>query len=306
VTLAVRISINVIKGLEMKSFDYFEKRRHKTISQDRSFLTDYEKEQLIPELKSRLNVLVQYFKEIIHLCDIQKGSQEFNVSINSIINPQGLQISTQDSVQTIAEKFYESVKAQAQKEGVDDIESLLKSYENIDDAIKLGLFINEINLQCSSLMVVKNHLFLFKIEGYPFITNKNTGETIACQPKQYFLTTEPFQIVIHNIMGVAKALSDTVHEWHKYNMNLKSKYLDIYISSLSLRNTKLVLFIQMLTIVLAVSLSAFFLVARDPFNLIKENNTLKYEVGSLKQENTFLKSKFEKGLTLIRPPDVNR
>ncbi|MFH1081258.1 MAG: hypothetical protein V1766_13540, partial [Pseudomonadota bacterium] len=61
--------------------------------------------------------------------------------------------------------------------------------------------------------------------------------------------------------------------------------------------TKLVLFIQMLTIVLAISLSAFFLLARDPFNLIKENNTLKSEVGSLKQENALLKSKFEKGLT---------
>ena len=126
-------------------------------------------------------------------------------------------------------------------------------------------------------MVVKNHLFLFKIEGYPFITNNKTGETTACQPQQYFLTTEPFQIVINNIMGVAKALSDTVHEWHKYTMNLKSKELDIYVNRLSLRNTNLVLFIQLLAIVLTISLSAFFLMARDPFNLILLRHIINYD-----------------------------
>jgi len=278
--------------------EYFEKRRYKTIIHDRRYLTDYEKEQLIPGLKSSLNVLGQYFKEIIHICDIQKGSKEFNLNLNSIINPKGAPITFQDTGQSVSEKFFEDVKSQAQKEGVDDIERILKLYENIRDTKQLGLFINEINHQCSSLMAVKNHLFLYKIEGYPFITDVKTGQTIACQPPQYFLTTEPFQIIINNIIGVAKALSDTVHEWHKYNMNLKSKYLEIYVKSLSLRNTKLGLFIQMLTVFLAISLSAFFLIARDPLDLKKQNNALTSKVEVLKQENKILKIKAEKGLII--------
>jgi hypothetical protein len=281
----------------MKINDYFENKRYKAIVQDRRLLTDYEKEQLIPELKSRLKVLIQYFKEIISLCDIQKGSKEFNSKINSIINPQSIPIAPQDSVESISEKFYESIKAQAQKEGVDDIENILKSFENIDDANKLGLFLNEINLQCSSLMAVKNKLFLFKIEGYPFISNAKTGETVACQPQQYFLTTEPFQIIIGNLVAVAKATSDTVHEWHKYNMSLKSKYLSIYESSISLRNSRLVLFIQLFTIFLAISLSAFFLITRDPLDLIKKNNILKNEIVNLTQENKSLKSNIKNGST---------
>lgn len=147
-------------------------------------------------------------------------------------------------------------------------------------------------------MAVKNHLFLYKIEGYPFITDANTGQTFAGHPQQYFLTTEPFQIIINNIMNVAKALSETIHEWHKYNMNLKSQYLSIYVNGLTLRNTKLILFIQMLTIFLAIALSSFFLIARDPFDLMKKNTSLKSEVGVLRQENILLKSKFKNGLTI--------
>ena len=167
---------------------------------------------------------------------------------------------------------------------MEDIEATLKLYEDIHDVSKLGLFMNEINLQCSSLMVVKNRLFLYKIQGYPFLTNVKTGETVPGQPIQYSLTTEPFQIIIDNIMGVAKALSDTVHTWHKYNMNLNSKQIDLYMNGLSLRNTKLVLFIQLLTVILAISLSAFFLIARDPFDLIKDNYALKQKNASLKLE----------------------
>jgi len=281
----------------MKLREYFEKKRYKIILHDRRYLTDYENEQLVPELKSRLNVLVQYFNDIITLCEIQKGSKEFNQNLNSIINPRGITIRFHDSGESVAENFFGDVQAQAQKEGVDDIKRILNLYDNIQDTKQLGLFINEINLQCSSLMAVKNFLFLYKIEGYPFIVDPKTGQSIAQQPQQYFLTTEPFQIVINNIIGVAKALSDTIHEWHKYNMDLKSQYLKIHVNNISLRNTKLVLFIQLLTIILAISLSAFFLMARDPFNLIKENNTLKSEVSSFKQENALLKLKFEKGLT---------
>lgn len=102
--------------------EYLEKRRYKTILHDRRYLTDYEKEQLIPEIKSRLKVLAQYFKEIIKLCDVQKDSKEFNLSLNSIINPKAAPISLQQSGQSVSEKFFGDVKLQAQEEGVDDIE----------------------------------------------------------------------------------------------------------------------------------------------------------------------------------------
>ena len=42
-----------------------DKKRYEVILHDRTHLTDYEKDVLIPELKSRLGALKQYFKDII-------------------------------------------------------------------------------------------------------------------------------------------------------------------------------------------------------------------------------------------------
>lgn len=269
----------------------FDKKRYNVILHDRTHLTDYERDQLIPELKSRLNVLKQYFCDIINLCDIQRESPVFTANINSIINPKGISSPSGENTESLSDKFFDDIKKQAQAENIDDIDRILKKYENIEDVKSLGMFINEVNFLCSSLLAVKNKLFLFKIEGYPYILDKTTGQVTPTQPQQYFLTTEPFQLAIDNIASVAKATSETIHEWHKQTMKLKSQYLDLYTNRISIRNNMLVLVIQILTIFLAVALSAFFLFANNPFNLFQRNQDLQRKIIKLEDENNLLKSK---------------
>ena len=269
--------------------EYLDRRRYNVILQDRRHLTDYEKEQLIPELKLRLEALKKYFNEIIRLCDLQRNSREFTQNLDTIINPRGLPGVLQDGGQSIAERFFDEIKAQAQREGVDDIEKILNRHREIHNTKELGLFLNEVNLLCSSLLAVKNNLFLYKIEGYPFVTNVQTGQTISAQPRQYFLTTEPFQITINNIISVASATSGTIDEWHKYAMNLKSQYLDLYINRLSIKNSRWAFCINLLTVLLAVALSAFFLIANDPFDLYKKNRDLELRNKTLEIENQALR-----------------
>lgn len=264
------------------------KKRYKAILQDRMHLTDYERGQLIPELKSRLGVLNQYFSDIIRICENQRDSRLFKENLNSIINPKGLSSSSEVDAQCLSERFFDAVKNQAQIENIDDINRILKEYENIEDVRRLGLFLNEVNLLCSSLLEVKNRLFLFKIEAYPHILDKRTGQTIADIPHQFYLTTEPFQISIQNIASVCKATSETVHEWHRQTMNMKSQFLNFLSNKTTLRNNRLILFIQILAIFLAIVLSAFFLSANDPFNLIKTNQELKSRAKVLEDENRLL------------------
>ena len=278
-----------MKNLMSKIQKYRLKKRYKSILQDRIHLTDYERDQFIPELKSRLRVLVQYFKDIITICENHKNSRLFVDNLSSIINPHGLRSSGIDD-QGLSERFFDEVKKQAQVENIDDINRILKEYENIEEVGQLGLFLNEINLLCSSLIEVKNRLFLFKIESYPHILNQRTGETIANIPEQYYLTIEPFQIAIQNIASVCKATSESIHGWHKQTMNIKSQFFDLYNNKITLRNNRLILLIQIIIIFLAIALSSFFLSANDPFNLFKENQELKREVKVLKNENHLLKN----------------
>jgi hypothetical protein len=266
-----------MKKLISKLKQYRNRKRYEVILNDRQHLTDYERNQLIPELKCRLSILKEYFNEVINLCDIQKNSEVFNQAVFSVINPNNFESDPHNPKEAPAEKFFNGIKEVAQTQGVDDIDEVLKKYSTIENIKQLGLFLTEVNNFCSALVVINNNLFLYKIETYPYLTNVKTGQIMATHPPQYTITIEPFQILVTNIVGVSKATSETIHEWHKYALKLKVQYLDLYTTKFSIN-------IHILTIILAVSLSAFFLVASDPFNLFKENRKLKSEIVTLKEE----------------------
>jgi hypothetical protein len=286
--MAFRPSISKLDEIMKNDFfnktkNYFEKRRYEVILRSRKHLTEYEQGQLIPELKSRLKVLKQYFYDIIRICDEQKNSPLFTANLHTIINPENLN-PAQSNLQDLSNQFFDGIKGQAQTENIDDINNILGQFENINDVNTLGLFINEVNLLCSSLLAVKNRLFLFRIDAYPHLVDMRKGDIITDQPKQYFLTIEPFQIAIDNIASVAKATSDTVHEWHKQTMKQKTLYLDFYNRKLSIKSNRYIIFIQILTIVFAVTLSAFFLLSSDPFSQFKKNIELKNNIVKLENK----------------------
>ncbi len=124
-----------MNNLISKIKKYRLKRRYKTILQDRIHLTDYERDQLIPELRSRLGVLIQYFSDIITICENQRNSRLFVENLSSIINPKGLPSSEIDA-QGLSERFFDGVIKQAQVENIDDINRILKEYENIEEVEK--------------------------------------------------------------------------------------------------------------------------------------------------------------------------
>ena len=252
-----------MKKLLLKIKLYFDQKKYKVILNDRQHLTDYEKNQFIPELKSRLNVLKKYFNEIITLCDIQKKSPVFNQAVQAILNPNNFKPDPDSPQEILSEKFFNDIKKISKEQGIDDVETMLKKYKNITSIKELGLFVTDLNNFCSALIGINNNLLLYKIETYPYLTNIKTGQTVITHPPQYSITIEPFQILVTNIVSVAKGTSETILEWHKYAQKLKSQYLDLYTNKFSIN-------IHILTIFLAISLSVFFLVASDPFNLYKK------------------------------------
>ncbi|PIQ84364.1 MAG: hypothetical protein COV75_02645 [Candidatus Omnitrophica bacterium CG11_big_fil_rev_8_21_14_0_20_63_9] len=235
-------------------------------------------------MKARVEVLKKYFSQIIELCDLQKGSPEFIGSLKTVINPKAIPVSPDESV--LADAFYDQIKDQVQREGIGELDSLLRKYSTIENVKQLGLFINELNLHCSSFLVIKNRLLLFKINGYPIITNTKTQEVFYTMPPEYTVTTEPFQLIVDNMIGVAKATSESINSWHQSIMKLKNQYLELY-------TTRTVLLIQTSAIIMAVALSAFFLVANDPLNLYKENGSLKREKIELEQKNQALEQQLQ-------------
>lgn len=285
------------------------KKHYRIISQDRTDLTDYEKDQLIPELKSRLEVLKNYFYDVIRISDDLAGSSLFTQNLHSILNQKFIE-SQEGNGQSLAHKYFNDAKIFAKVENIDDINRILEKYESIEKVKDLGLFLNEINFLCSSMVNIHNKMFYFNIDAYPHVEDSRTGQAISREPKQYLLTIQPFQITIQNIISVCKATSETVHEWHKYTTRLKTQSLDLYINRLTIRNSRLILFIQITAILLAIGLSAFFLTANDPFNMLKTSRqkegkieSLNKEVTSLNKENSDLKAQIDKLLNTKNKTD---
>ena len=136
-----------------------EKKEYDVILRGRRFLTDYEKELLIPELKLKLEALKRRFSEIIQLCEVQKGLKGFTENIHLIINPSALPSNANES---IAENFFNGIKAQAQEEGVDDINRILNQHKDIKNVKEFLKFLTDVNILCSSLLVIKNRLCCLK------------------------------------------------------------------------------------------------------------------------------------------------
>lgn len=277
-----------MKNLSKRITIWNMRRRYKAILQDRIDLTDYEREQLIPEIKSRLEILKEYFNSILTICDNHKNSVLFKNNLSEIISSKGFPLQADDA-SSLSEKFFAQIIDKAQTENIDGINGILKKYEYIDNINKLGLFLTEVNFLCLSFLEVKNKLFLYKIEAYPHVLDTSTGETTVNKPNQFYLTIEPFEITIENILSVCKATSDTIHEWHRQTMEMKSKFLNLHNNKINLRNSRIILLIQVITIILTIALSSFFLTANDPFSLVKKNLSLKNKVDVITIEKQALK-----------------
>jgi hypothetical protein len=73
-------------------------------------------------------------------------------------------------------------------------------------------------------------------------------------------------------------------------METDNRFLDLFINNNKLKNNRIILYIQILSILAAISLSSFFLTANNPFNLYLNNKELKVKLENLKNENNSLKS----------------
>ncbi|MGO9021704.1 MAG: hypothetical protein ACLQVJ_25490 [Syntrophobacteraceae bacterium] len=258
------------RGLYSKN----SKQIYDVLLRDRTHLTDYEQEFLIPDLKYKLSVINERFADIVSICNTNKQSDTFVNALDTII-------ANRNTSKHHATQFFEQIAQQAQDEYIDTINTLLSKYNIIPDFLTLGRFMTEVSLICSSLLALNNILFAYKLAAYPTISHLESGQSASLKPAQYIITTEPFQVDIDNIVSVANVTSASIQTWHTHNMKLKNQYVQLYTTHISLKNSTRIFVVQLLTIVLAISLSAFFLFSRDPLSLMKENLQLKRHINQL-------------------------
>lgn len=263
--------------------------RHRDILKWREELNDFEKDMLIPEIMERLKTLKKYFQDIAIICEQERQSDVLIRVLHELtqkyIPPAMRQANPTGEIAVYAKQYVDNIKLRAHDDFVVSIDKLLSKYNNIDSLRELSRFLNDVNFECGTVVQLKEKLFLYNIQLSAVIEGPNGY--FACEPKELNLLWAPFKVVCENIYSVAKATTESIQEWSKEQIKWKTNFLSVLSQRLQQRN-------QLLTIVMAISLSSLFLFLGKPYkeySLERDNVKLKGALELCQNESNKLKNK---------------
>lgn len=265
---------------------YLRKRKHrkyKELLEWRDELNDYEKKQLIPALKYRMISLKEDSIRIVNICS-KENLDTFGAILLQLMKYRGVPI-TDVVCKAEAEKYFADIRKLVQEQFVNDLDEIIKHYDSINDLKDFALVLNETNHFCASITEIKDKLFFYNIQHALVIQNVNTLDTEVFEPNASNVIWMPFRVIAENMYSVAKSTSETIHHWHKEQLQWKTGYLNLKAHQVQLRN-------QLITIVFAIvtalAISAIFMSATNVYethvlkNNLEHNNLL---IDDIKRKN---------------------
>lgn len=279
-----------------KAYSKYRSWKQRDFLKWRDELSEYEKDFLLPELKGRCEELLKYCKEINNYCDNRVDEKAFGTTLRSLmldsqiehLIPVALRPPT---AEVLARKFFTEIKNMNQITFIEPLESVIQKIKPETNLKEFGTILNEINHVCSTVIQVKEKLFLYSLASFTVVLDRQTNQPVMTEPKELKVLLVPFQNTIENIYGVANSTSETIHQWHKEQMNWKTEFLKVISQRIAQRN-------NLLAILVAIAVSWAFLTATQPlekYQLGKENESLKQQIVETQQE----KQLFEKQIKLL-------
>ncbi|MFY3744003.1 hypothetical protein ACOQFB_08845 [Anaeromyxobacter sp. Red801] len=262
--------------------------RFRILTEWREELNGFERDLLVPEVRSRLELMLKYFEKLVADCEEQRGSAEWAALVDSLLNPPGSD--PRGHRRASAEMYFGALIPQLQSNYIDPIKAVLPQLDRIETFKTLGAALNEVNLICESVTGVHELLLKFKMRGIAIVRDIATGEAVVQPPRELHLIMLPFEQILGQLVMLASSTADSLKSWRNGEAQAKPKFLELENARTSLANNTRVLWVNIATVLVAIALSAFFLVAGDPFALAKTNRVLKSDLAAAQAEQNRLAS----------------
>ncbi len=238
-------------------------------------LTEFEREILVPELVSRLELMQEILERMKGTCANPQVRQRIGPAITALrVVPPG-----HDPVTS----YLDRVSAEIDRFFLRPIAKLRTDARAITNFAALVKFLNGVFFLCGTLTSNEKTLFWYSSLGHAYAVNRATQEVVGQgEPVEFGIILLPFKNDLENLLNVAKGTEGSIDQWRRQQDEAKKPFLD-YLAAMALHSTNsMTLWIQMLAIFMAVVLSGFFLVAGDPFALKRTNSQLTEQVRELR------------------------
>ncbi|MBF0362760.1 MAG: hypothetical protein HQK49_17205 [Oligoflexia bacterium] len=271
----------------------------------REDLSDYEKDFFLPEIRGRCEELLKYCKDINNYCESRIDEKSFGATLRAlIINeklehliPQELRPPTPE---ILAKKFFIETQEMNKDTFINPLERVIKRIDSNISLKEFGEILTEVNHVCSTVVQVKEKLFLYSLSSFAIVFDRYTNQPISAEPKELTLLLVPFKNTIENIYGVANSTSQTIHQWHKEQMTWKTECLSVISQRIAQRN-------NLFTIFVAIAVSWAFLSATQPLEkylLKKDNEQINERVIELLKQKQLLEN--QNKILTIKIEEMNR
>jgi len=260
-----------------------KKRMNSQFNLWRTELNQYEKEQFLPFMESYIDGFIEYFESIKKKCLDCANQPQFWPQIQTLINKFDQHLDDEGAIIT-AQAYYLLIADMAETNYLTPLKQLKLDASKIQNVKEMTLWLTRLKQICGTILNVKEKMFLYKLSGWFAIRNITTGQIHNPLPMpELTIFFVPFQSILENLITECTYLLGSIENWSKEQLEWKTAYLNTLNSAIQLKNTKLTLWINVLTVFVAVVISWVFLVVAPPFEKLRvslENSHLikKFEV----------------------------
>jgi hypothetical protein len=250
---------------------------HRDYASARADLNDFESQILVPELRDRATYLKSVFQQMKATCRIEELPILLEGPLRKALGP-AFKVAG-DGAAVVRQYFAETERMidESYLRPLDEVLSL----PAVTDTVALVQFLQKMRYVSESILRSKDALFSFRFQHQLYLTEKKTGQVIVEPPAEHDVILSHFRIALDQLVRCAEAIEGSIKHWSDEVDSTKKPFLEYLAASTNAQTSRRTIWIQILAIVLALSLSAFFLTVRDPFSLARENRELKKEVREL-------------------------
>lgn len=263
---------------------------HREFDVQRAYANDYELTNLVPDLRDRASSLKEVFGKMKDVCQ----DQQVALLISKILQPMIPTLAGSATTPLgVARDYLDEVAAQIDREFIEEIDDATRVV--VLDHGTLIDFLQRMFRLAESILVAKDGLFSYRFLAQLYFKNPATDEAVVWPPADHDMILSYFRVYLEQLVRTAEGMRGTIDNWRKSVVEARKPFLEFLAAHTNARTGRLTIVIQMLAIVLALSLSTFFLTARDPFSLWRENARLRGELRELRSTPSSAGTRIDRG-----------